>query len=122
MRLLDWVRVALRAVEPEMTSGVRRVRLGPQRTYDVDGLVEHLDASTRRRELVAVRAELALVPSRTDAPVETTTAHHVDGRGDLGDERGTPRQVARNHLAEADALGALRERGEDGPRLEDRLV
>src|ERR1700691_3473256 len=58
--------------------------LGPQLPHDLDALVEHGQALAGRREAVAVRAPLVLVPARADAHVGPAAGDHVDRRGDLG--------------------------------------
>src|SRR3954447_2479484 len=70
VRLLERLRIALRAAHGEVRALVGRVGLGPHALHDLDAVLEHRDAGAGRRELVAVRLVLALVPTGADAPVE----------------------------------------------------
>ncbi len=122
MRILQGLRVAVRPRQRVVGALVRRLLVGPHRMHDLDALAKHPDAHLRRGELEAVPAVLVLVPAGTDPPVETAAADDVDRRGDLRQHARLAIRVAADHLAEADAAGALADRRHRRPTLEHGFV
>ena len=75
-----------------------------------------------RREAVAVCPPLVFLPAGADAELEPAAADDVDRRRHLRGEGGVPEPGADDHVAEPDALGRHRERGQDRERLERDLL
>src|SRR5918997_1531154 len=96
--------------------------LGPHAVDDLAGLLEGAHPYRDLGEAVAVGAPLVLVPAGAEAEEEPAVAHHVDRRGDLGEERRVAVAVAGDHLPDLDALGVAREPGADRPALEDGVL
>src|SRR3712207_8244037 len=94
--------------------------LGPHAVDDLAGLLEGAHPYRDLGEAVAVGAPLVLVPAGAEPEEEPAVAHHVDRRGDLGEERRVALAVAGDHLPDLDALGVAREPGAD--RSEERRV
>jgi hypothetical protein len=120
--LLQGLGIALGTLEPEPLARVGGIGLGPQRAHDLDGLAQHGDPVPCGEELVAVTAELVVVPAGADPPVEAPTAHHVDGRRDLRQQAWVAVRGAADHLAEPHPRRALAEGGQRRPALEHGLV
>ncbi len=74
------------------------------------------------REAVAVRPPLLFLPAGADPELEAAAADDVDRRRQLGGQGRVAEPGAHDHVAEADAFGRHRQRGQDGERLEGDLV
>ena len=98
-----WYQQEFEAYGYEFPPAKDRIGIRPHALDDLDALAQHPDAVLRRRELVAVRLELLLVPAGADAEVEATAADHVEAGADLGGERRLAVAVAADHLPEPDA-------------------
>src|SRR5215210_2037141 len=99
-----------------------RLVLGPHAVNYLASLPEHPHPLGHFGEAVAVGAPLVLVPARAQAEEEPPVAHHVDRRGDLGEERRVAVPVAGDHLPDLYPLGVAGEAGADGPALECGLL
>ena len=89
---------------------------------DLEVVPEGVQPLTDRRESVAVCQPLVLLPAGTDAQLEATAADDIQGRGQLGRQRGIAEGGAHDHVAEPDSRRDHRDGSERRERLERDLV
>ncbi len=121
-RLLD----ATRLVDRRADMGVATLVGGASRCEHLRDhrqvVAENGEPFSERREAVAECPPLVFLPPGADTQLEATAADDVDRRRLLGRQRRIAESGAHDHVADSDAFGADRQRGEDGERFERHLV
>src|SRR5438552_2269269 len=110
------------AKTPQELRGVRcePARLRPEELHRTKGLLEHANAVSRGRERQTELRELRLVPTGSDAELQTSVGQVIDGDRDLRHEPRVTVEIPRDVEAHARALRDRGHRAEGGPSVEDR--
>src|SRR5436305_14325827 len=90
VRALDAFRLIDRAVNRVILALENRLFLGPHLDNNFAGFAERLHTVRRRGESITVSPPLMFVPARAQTAADSTVAHNVHHRGDLGEQRGVP--------------------------------
>ena len=119
----DGLRVEDRLLDGQRPSLVRpAVRLAPQAVEHGQLVFDGVHALAERRERQSELAMLELVPPGPDADLDTTTAHLVRGRDDLGEGARVPERHGRHERAETDPVRLPGQARDDGPGVRRGLV
>ena len=92
-------------------------RRAPEAGDDLELFLQPIEALLHRRERDSVGAVLLLIPTRSDAELDTTAGHGVDGGDGDGKRSGKAKGGGGEHGPEADALGVPGQSGEGDPRV-----
>lgn len=106
-------------IDQTSAKGLAAVR--PRRPREADGVLEKREALAQGRKRHPQYGRLMFEPACPDAEVRAAAGEHVQGRGQLDEQRRMPIDDPRDQRAETDPRGVSRDEPKRGVRLEHRV-
>src|SRR4051812_21141153 len=94
--------------------------LGQEAADQWHRFLQHVEAATHRREVVAVRGGFPLVPPGSEPELEAPVTEMIEGRGGLGQLTGIAVADVEDQASDTGSGCLARQRGEGCYRLEMR--